>query len=84
MKTNPANNIAATVGVPLSQTALHSNRANSTTQNKIIKPKDEIADTLETSDREGDGRLQYVVNTKTKKSNANDQPDSANRLDLLG
>ena len=85
MKTDPAKNISATVGVPLSQAALHSNRTNSAPQGKVVKPKEGISDTLETSDREANGRTEYIVNSQSsRKTNNSEQNEPTKRLDLLG
>ena len=95
--TNPIS--ASTGGNLISQQAINSNRLRDQ-KNSQTKPSDStsdvIGDTLETSDREADGRQPYSIETGTaestvvsnnKKAVGLERPDNlgpGNSLDLLG
>ena len=85
MKTDPTAGIAGIAGTPLSHQAIESgNRAVSHPNLKTNQP-DAISDTVETSDREADGRLNLPAPhqdaTGHERSNLTN-PENGERLDL--
>lgn len=86
MKTNATSGITGTAGTPLSHQAIQSGR-DSIRRDQVPIKKEAISDTLETSDREGDGKQPVIVEIKgDQQQNVIDTPDSnsSNGLDLLG
>jgi hypothetical protein len=83
MKTDPTSSVSGAASMPLAYEAIQSGR-NATTHSDVkATPKDAIADTLETTDREGDGRQVLDYTLGTGQQNAND-PEPQDRLDLTG
>ena len=91
MKTNATSGITGTAGTPLSHQAIQSGR-DSIRRDQVPIKNEAISDTLETSDRDGDGKQPIVIeNNQADKSNRdksnreqtadNGRPDG---LDLLG
>lgn len=83
MKTDPTSSVTGAAGLPLAYQAIESGRNTATNTNLNAKAKEAISDTLETTDREGDGRqvLDFKLSTGPAKTNDSVQHD---RLDLTG
>ena len=82
MDTGPTPITPGCAGTPLSHQAAESHRnATSEVASVRAKPDDSISDTLETTDRESDGR-QPVIRQDTSKDR--DRPDQGSLLDLSG
>ena len=84
MQEGPTPISTSTAGLPLSQASIKS-RTRTQSDAKSIRVYNEISDTLETSDRESDGR-QLVQNPTTPKKAKHDNREetSGSRLDLMG
>ena len=65
MKTDPTPQVTGAAGTPLSHAAIEHGRNFSQRSVARSKPADTIADTLETSDREADGR-QPLVDSRSR------------------
>lgn len=83
MKTDPTASVTGAAGMPLAYEAVQSGRNRATNTNLNAKPKDAISDTLETTDREGDGR-QVLDITISGEENKTDDEAADDRLDLTG
>jgi hypothetical protein len=59
MRTDPTPQVTAAAGTPLSHTAIESGRHFSQRTLVHAKPAETISDTLETSDRDADGRYPH-------------------------
>ena len=85
MKTDPTASIAGTAGTPLSHQAIESGNRMASHPNLKTNRSDAISDTVETSDREADGRLEQPAQKKassgTEPSDPT-QPENGERLDL--
>ena len=82
MKTDPTAGIA---GTPLSQQAIESGNRSASQLNLKTNQSTAISDTVETSDREADGRLEQPVQEQdptVDKRNNQSEPESGGRLDL--
>ena len=69
--------------MPLAYEAVQSGRNAASNSNLNTKPKDSISDTVETTDREGDGRQILDMPTGSS-STETDHSDEIDRLDLTG
>ena len=83
MKTDPTASVSGAAGMPLAYEAVESRRNLATNANLNAKPKDAISDTLETTDREGDGRQILELNSNAVPADTDDL-DQQDRLDLTG
>lgn len=87
MKTNATSGISGTAGTPLSHQAIQSGRDAIRRGPSRIK-NEAISDTLETSDREADGRRPIVIQNQRANDNKNENKDNSAEnsagLDLLG
>ena len=85
MKTDPTASIAGTAGTPLSHQAIESGNRMASHPNLKTNRSDAISDTVETSDRDADGRLEQSHKqpdlTSDKPSNST-EPENGERLDL--
>ena len=83
MKTDPTSSITGAAGMPLAYEAVQSGRHAVTNADLKTKPKEAISDTVETTDREGDGRqiLDIPFGSGQTETDHSDEPD---RLDLTG
>lgn len=85
MKTDPTTGIGGVAGTPLSHQAIASGNSSAAKRNLKSKRSTAISDTVETSDREADGRLDQQTTAKnTMRSQSTDASDVENgdRLDL--
>ena len=84
MQEGPTPISTSTAGLPLSQASIKL-RTRTQTDGKSIQVHQEISDTLETSDRESDGR-QLVRSQAAKSDSKRDDGDdpTGSRLDLMG
>ena len=86
MKTNATSGITGTAGTPLSHQAIQSGR-DSIRRDQVPIKNEAISDTLETSDRDGDGKQPIVIeNNQADKSNREQTSNNtgSDGLDLLG
>ena len=83
MKTNPTPSIAGAAGTALSYEAIQSGRDMATRPSNHSKANSGISDSLETSDREGDGR-QMVSPKRNETGEAKSINATGDRLDLTG
>lgn len=83
MKTDPTQKISPAAGTPLSQTAIEFGRNGLQRMNARPKPADTISDTLETSDREADGR-QPLQSPSIPSPDNRPSESTGERLDLTG
>lgn len=84
MKTDPTAGIAGIAGTPLSHQAIESGNGSATNRNFKTKPSTAISDTLETSDRDANGRLDQQAapgTTRDEPANSSDL-ENGDRLDL--
>ena len=83
MKTDPTTSISGAAGIPLAYETVQSGRNAVTHSDPNTKPKEAISDTVETTDREGDGR--QILDMPVGSGHAEtDSSDEQNRLDLTG
>lgn len=85
MKTDPTASISGAAGTPLSYGTIQSKRNTVPRDHSNVKPKNAIADTLETSDRDAEGgrRQASMPDSKSENGPAN-PPSPGDRLDLIG
>lgn len=92
MKTDPTARVSGAAGMPLSYEAIQSGRnlsaeASANRKTYQTNSNDSISDTLETTDREGDGR-QLLSSDQPKDAQEHNAPASnqinGTRLDLTG
>ncbi|MFT5302639.1 MAG: hypothetical protein ACI87E_003953 [Mariniblastus sp.] len=83
MKTDPTSSIAGPAGMSLSYHAIQSGRDLANQAKISLQSKDAISDTLETTDREGDGRLAWELESMALLEEALNQ-EASDRLDLQG
>ena len=85
MKTDITTGISGAAGTPLSHQAIQSGRDSSKSIAGKLKSSDAISDTLETTDREADGRRTLVIQTETSGNQTEDaQTDASGSIDLIG
>ena len=89
MKTDPTSNVSGVAGMPLSYEAIRSGRDMSARNTANSKSNDAISDTLETSDREADGRQAWgnkstMEGQSPNTARENGSDDSGNILDIAG
>ncbi len=83
MKTDPTAGIAGVAGTPLSHQAIESGSRSAANIRLKSKHSTAISDTVETSDREADGRLsQDSPQTNSDSHKATDDSGTGDRLDL--
>jgi len=82
MKTDATSGVSGAASTPLSYQAIQSNRNLIKQNSTSTKPSEAITDTLETTDREGDGRQPLESNLHPQKSDSN--VDAPSGLDLTG
>ena len=83
MKTDPTSGISGAAGMPLSYEVIQSERHFALHAKLETKPKDAISDTLETTDREGDGKRDWEMRAISMLEDALEQEEQ-DRLDLEG
>lgn len=79
MKTDPTTSISGAAGMPLGYESVQSGRNSATN----AKRKEAISDTLETTDREGNGRQTLDMPLNSAHPDA-DETTVTDRLDLTG
>jgi len=85
MKTDITTGISGAAGTPLSHQAIQSGRDTGKNIAGKLKSSDAISDTLETTDREADGRRTLVIQIETSGNQSEDaQPDQTTGIDLIG
>jgi hypothetical protein len=87
MKTDPTLGISGAAGMPLSHEAIQSGKKSAARAHLNPGNQQAISDTLETSDREGDGRQQWeLTQTSPPETHQSEktQPSDGDRLDLTG
>lgn len=85
MKTDITTGISGAAGTPLSHQAIQSGRDSGKNVVGKLKASDSISDTLETTDREADGRQTLVVQTENTNHQTEDaQPEETGGIDLIG
>jgi len=85
MKTDITTGISGAAGTPLSHQAIQSGRDSSKNIAGKLKSSDAISDTLETTDREADGRRTLVIQTENTNNQSNDvPPEETGGIDLIG
>jgi hypothetical protein len=85
MKTDPTAGIAGIAGTPLSHQAIESGNGAAANRNLKTKHSTAISDTLETSDRDADGRLDNQSAAKNSPQSEPANPpelENGDRLDL--
>lgn len=84
MKTDITSGISGAAGTPLSHQAIQSGRDSGKTIAGKLKASDAISDTLETTDREADGRRTLVIQTENSSHQAEDAPpEETDGIDLF-
>ena len=83
MKTDPTAGISGAAGTPLSHQAIDGGQRSTTPINSKTKPPVAISDTVETSDRDADGRQQAGRDQDQPEANQVAH-DTDHRLDLTG
>ncbi len=83
MKTNPTQGVSGAAGMALSYEAIQTGRDTATRGSNHSKAQTGISDTLETSDREADGR-QVVSPERTLQPDAKPLDATGDHLDLTG
>ncbi|MFK7766013.1 MAG: hypothetical protein AB8B55_02140 [Mariniblastus sp.] len=83
MKTDPTTGVSGAAGTPLSYEAIQAGRDTATRASNQSKTKSGISDTLETSDREADGR-QLVAPERDQVTDAQPLDAPGDLLDLTG
>lgn len=85
MKTDITTGISGAAGTPLSHQAIQSGRDSGKRIAGKLKSSDAISDTLETTDREADGRRTLVIQTENSNPQPEDaQPEETGGIDLIG
>lgn len=87
MKTDPTAKISGAAGTPLSHAAIEFGRHDAQRFVARAKSKDTISDTLETTDREADGRrpMESDVSPPSRPHESHDpQVATGDQLDLTG
>ena len=84
MKTDITTGISGAAGTPLAHQTIQSGRDAQKQVSTNLKASDAISDTLETTDRESDGRRNLVIKTENSIQASESQPDESGGLDLLG
>jgi len=81
MKSDAASGISGAAGTPLAHQAIHSGRDSK--RDLKIKKSEAISDTLETSDREGDGKQAWNVDRQERETRT-PASTTENGIDLFG
>lgn len=85
MKTDITTGISGAAGTPLSHQAIQSGRDSGKTMAGKLKASEAISDTLETTDREADGRQTLVIHSENSNHQSeDDQPEETGGIDLIG
>ena len=85
MKTDITSGISGAAGTPLSHQAIQSGRDSGKTVAGKLKASEAISDTLETTDREADGRRTLVIEVENQDQQSNQDPaEETNGIDLIG
>jgi len=85
MKTDITTGISGTVGTPLAHQTIQSGRDAQKQISINLKSSDAISDTLETTDRDPDGRRSLVIEVGPQNQPAvATQPNEDSGIDLLG
>ena len=85
MKTDITTGISGAAGTPLSHQAIQSGRDSGKPIVGKAKSSEAISDTLETTDREADGRRTLVIEVENQNPQANQaEPEENNGIDLIG
>ena len=83
MKTDPTSSITGAAGMPLSYEVIQSERQFASLSKLSPKKNEAISDTLETTDRDGDGRLAWELKAMAMLEDAIELEEN-DRLDLEG
>lgn len=85
MKTDITTGISGAAGTPLAHQTIQSGRDAGKQISTNSKSSDAISDTLETSDREADGRRTRVIETNAhQRQTETEQPEEQGGIDLIG
>ena len=85
MKTDITTGISGAAGTPLAHQTIQSGRDAQKQVSSHLKSNDAISDTLETTDREADGRRTLVIKTENSDPHTDElQPEETGGLDLMG
>ena len=85
MKTDITTGISGAAGTPLSHQAIQSGRDSGKPIAGKVKSSEAISDTLETTDREADGRRTLVIEVENQDQQSNQDPaEETNGIDLIG
>ena len=85
MKTDITTGISGAAGTPLAHQTIQSGRDAQKQVSTNLKASDAISDTLETTDREADGRRNLVIEVGSQNQPADDpQPEEKGGIDLVG
>ena len=83
MKSDATSGISGAAGTPLARQAIQSGR-DSINRNAKLKRSEAISDTLETSDRDGDGRQPWTLNREAPTKREVDESSTEGGIDLIG
>ncbi len=84
MKMDPTAGISGTAGTPLSHQAIDLGQKSAAHVSGKKHTSDAISDTLETSDREADGRQGVAPDQSPRSSDKQEENETGSRLDLTG